>query len=104
VSFVVREGRQAYLLCVEGAGSSIRLEGAPDAGVTVVVGGSGGSGGSGAAAACLQVTLSRHEAAEIVGPCTLTAETTAESAAHFLLVEMAAERGSGRSDIEHVVA
>lgn len=86
VTFTVAEGRQAYLLCVEGAG---------------VVRGDHGS----------DEVLVRHDAAEVYGPNTFTitpAEVSAEStetaatagagAAHFLLVEMK-HTGRGRSDL-----
>ena len=81
VSFDVREGRQAYVLCMEGSGAT-RAEAASEGAICIE-----------------ETTLSRHEAAEVQGPCSLTFTAAPESAAHFLIVEMAFVRGSGRSDL-----
>lgn len=85
VEFTVQDGRQAYLLCVEGSGLIQGQHGTDE-------------------------TLDRHDAAELYGPLTFTitpTETPATStetpavttsAAHFLLVEMQ-YAGLGRSDL-----
>ena len=73
VSMEIREGRQAYLLCVEGECD------------VVCVG---------------KEHLARHEAAEIVGPTTLviTPSISCSLGAHLLLVEMKLQ-GEGRKDL-----
>jgi redox-sensitive bicupin YhaK (pirin superfamily) len=75
VEFTVKDGRQAYLLCVEGNG---------------VVEGAHGTSES----------LERHDAAEVYGPNSFTIRPSSGtgSAANFLLVEMA-YTGQGRTDI-----
>jgi quercetin 2,3-dioxygenase len=73
VSMEIREGRQAYLLCVEGE-------------CDVICG--------------RKDQLVRHDAAEIVGPTTLviTPSITCSLGAHLLLVEMKLQ-GEGRKDL-----
>lgn len=73
VSFALREGRQGYLLCMEG---------------TAVVTGNN-----------QETVLNRHDAAELVGPLALSATAKdATAPIHILLVEMAYS-GDGRTDI-----
>lgn len=83
VHFEVQEGRQAYLLCLEG---SVTLQGS----------------GLGKNDLALQEQLDRHDAAEIYGPLsfTLTAETLVDTkeGAHMLLVDMP-YTGQGRRDL-----
>lgn len=74
VSFEIKPGRQAYLLCVENAAEV-------------------SSGDQ-------TINLAAHDAAELVGPITLHAhpkDTT--QTAHLLIVEMEAAYGSGRGDL-----
>lgn len=73
VNIEIKEGRQAYLLCIEGDG---------------LVQGKTSS-----------IQISRHDAAEIVGPQQLSFSSQTDNKAHFLIVEMKHEKGSGRSDI-----
>jgi redox-sensitive bicupin YhaK (pirin superfamily) len=73
VEFTVQEGRQAYVLCVEG---TARFEGAHG-----------------------EEVLEQHDAAEVFGPNTLSVSSTdATVPAHVLLVEMA-YTGVGRTDL-----
>ena len=74
VSLEVTEGRQAYVLNVEGGGSLSDGSAPP-------------------------VALDRHDAAEVRGPVTLTASSTASARSHWLVVEMALDRSSGRKDL-----
>jgi len=67
VSLHIQQGRQAYLLCMEG---SVALSSS--------------------------AVLRRHEAAELLGPCSLVA--TPQGTMHLLMVEMA-YTGPGRSDL-----
>jgi redox-sensitive bicupin YhaK (pirin superfamily) len=69
----IKEGRQGYLLCVEGE--------------ALVKG------------ATTSIQIARHDAAEITGPNELSLSSQTNEKAHFLLVEMKYEKGSGRSDI-----
>lgn len=72
-SLDIREGRQAYLLCMEG---------------TAQIDGSHGS-----------VTLTRHDAAEIYGANSIVAApTSGAEGTHLLLVEME-YTGRGRTDL-----
>ena len=74
VHFELQEGRQAYLLCIEG---------------DALISGAHG-----------QESLTRHDAAEVFGPNTfaVTAQGANQSPAHLLLVEMAYS-GVGRTDL-----
>jgi len=71
VDFTLKEGRQAYLLCVEGSATFTGAHG--------------------------EENLDRHDAAEIFGPNTFTV-TPGDVAAHLLMVEMA-YTGVGRTDL-----
>jgi len=77
VEFVVKENRQAYLLCVEGGVKAQSSEGSSE-------------------------TLAQHDAVEIRGgPTTLAftpVPTSATDSAHLLIVEMALDMKSGRKD------
>lgn len=73
VQFFLQEGRQAYILCVEG---TARFSGAHG-----------------------EEQLDQHDAAEVFGPNTLIASSDdAATPAHLLLVEMAFS-GVGRTDL-----
>lgn len=90
LSFDLKAGRQAYLLCVEGACRIACGEGS--SGVCPAV-------PNGKATA----DLSRHDAAEIFGPCRLLCDPSpnpgsAATAVHLLIVEMAFT-GPGRTDL-----
>lgn len=74
VPYTVAAGRQAYVLLVEGGGSLTDGASAP-------------------------IALDRHEAAEVRGPVTLTAASSAEAKSHWLMVEMALDASSGRKDL-----
>jgi redox-sensitive bicupin YhaK (pirin superfamily) len=78
VEFVVKENRQAYLLCVEGGVKATSSEGGDP------------------------VNLAQHDAMEIRGgPAMLSftpVTTSASDSAHLLLVEMALDKNSGRKD------
>jgi redox-sensitive bicupin YhaK (pirin superfamily) len=69
----IQNDRQGYLLCIEGDNNII--QGKDN-----------------------QIYLSRHDAAEIIGPQTLSI-TTSNKKSHFLLVEMKYELDSGRKDL-----
>jgi redox-sensitive bicupin YhaK (pirin superfamily) len=71
VDFQLREGRQAYLLCVEGSATFTGTHGSE--------------------------LLEQHDAAELFGPNVITV-TPGDKAAHLLLVEMA-YTGVGRTDL-----
>lgn len=75
IEFEVRAGRQAYLLCVDGAAS-------------LAVGGS------------KTKRVERHDAAEVYGPATLRVEPSGGSGVHLLMFEMAASGKGGRADAE----
>ncbi len=73
VHFTLQEGRQAYVLCVEGTARFTGLHG--------------------------EEQLQQHDAAELFGPNTLTVSSdNATTPAHVLLVEMA-YTGVGRTDL-----
>lgn len=79
----VAAGRQAYLLCIDGAtmlSNNNDEECAADAADVVKDG---------------AVTLERHDAAEIIGPVSMQVTGTS----HLLMVEMAHVAGSGRGDL-----
>jgi redox-sensitive bicupin YhaK (pirin superfamily) len=69
----IQNDRQGYLLCIEGDNNIIKGKDN-------------------------QINLSRHDAAEVIGPQTLSI-TTSNNKSHFLLVEMKYELGSGRKDL-----
>jgi redox-sensitive bicupin YhaK (pirin superfamily) len=75
VNFEIKQGRQAYLLCIDG---SVNL-----------------STESGNA------ELLKHDAAELVGPLTFRNSPTGSSPAHLLIVEMEAS-GTGRTDVQKI--
>lgn len=76
LEFTIDEGRQAYLLCVEG-------------GVAIDGGGS------------IKKSLARHDAAELYGPLKLTFTPENAEATHLLMFEMQAAPGSsGRRDAQ----
>lgn len=72
VDFELKEGRQAYLLCIEGSATFTGLHG--------------------------EEHLEQHDAAELFGPNVITATPSGDSAAHMLLVEMK-YAGIGRTDL-----
>jgi quercetin 2,3-dioxygenase len=78
VQFEVKEGRQAYMLCVEGSGDFVTTS----------------SGSS--------TSLSQRDAAELYGPLSFTAAPSggaeAKEKLHLLVLEME-YTGTGRSDI-----
>lgn len=74
LEFHLQPGRQAYLLCVDGAVIVSAKEGAQEK------------------------QLERHDAAELYGPATLLFKP--QDDAHLLMFEMKAARGSGRPDAE----
>jgi redox-sensitive bicupin YhaK (pirin superfamily) len=74
LSFDLEEGRQAYLLCIEGSAS---LSNDEDSSV---------------------VNVERHDAAELYGGMKLSAVASPETGAHLLMVEMQ-YTGKGRSDL-----
>jgi quercetin 2,3-dioxygenase len=77
VQFEVKEGRQAYMLCVEGSGDFTTSSGS-------------------------STSLSQHDAAELYGPLSFTAAPSggaeAKEKLHLLVLEME-YTGTGRSDI-----
>ena len=74
----IKKGRQAYVLCVDGATTLRDVVG--DAGVC----------------GTYEIALERHDAAEVVGPITLTMD----GPVHLLVVEMMHDaRHDGRGDI-----
>jgi len=77
-SFIVKQGRQCYVLCIEGE-------------AVVQIDGEDGPG----------TKLTRHDAAEISNGAASTVVFSAspEAGAHVLVVEMAYVRGSGRTDL-----
>jgi quercetin 2,3-dioxygenase len=79
VQFEVKEGRQAYMLCVEGSGDFVTTD----------------SSGSGSGSS---TSLSQHDAAELYGPLQLTAAPSASEKLHVLVLEME-YTGTGRSDV-----
>jgi quercetin 2,3-dioxygenase len=83
VQFEVKEGRQAYMLCVEGSGDF----------VTTNSSGSSSTNGS-------ITSLSQHDAAELYGPLQLTAAPSGEEKLHVLVLVLEMEyTGTGRSDL-----
>ena len=74
VEFSVAEGRQAYVLCVEGN--------------NVQVSGNGK----------FVTSMEKHDAGEATGPITLKFSAT-DNNAHILVVEMKKENGAGRTDL-----
>lgn len=72
INFDLKEGRQSYLLCVEG---DVLIQGSSS------------------------IQLSRHDAVEIVGAQQLSFSSQNDSKAHSLMVEMKHEKGSGRTDL-----
>lgn len=83
----IESGRQAYVLCIDGQTVAIETEEANEEEKT-----------------CDQnrssTTLMRHDAAEIVGPRTITFQTSEEVATHLLVVEMIYdENHHGRGDL-----
>jgi hypothetical protein len=84
VSLNISAGRQAYLLCVEGTAALSCAPLSPSESCLSVKDGTSST------------ELNRHDAAELFGPCELTA--TPSLSAHLLLVEMAFT-GPGRSDL-----
>lgn len=72
VTFDMKDGRQGYLLCIEG---DVSIQGTSS------------------------IQLNRHDSAEIVGPQQLTFSSVNDAKAHLLMVEVKYEKGSGRSDI-----
>jgi quercetin 2,3-dioxygenase len=77
VQFEVKEGRQAYMLCVEGSGDFVTTD-------------SSGSGSS--------TSLSQHDAAELYGPLSFTATPSGSENLHVLVLEME-YTGTGRTDL-----
>ena len=75
VEFSVEEGRQAYVLCVEGSG--------------VQVSGSGK----------FLTSMEKHDAGEASGPVSLQFTSNESSGGHVLIVEMNKESGAGRTDL-----
>ena len=73
INFDLKEGRQSYLLCVEG---DVTIQGSSQS-----------------------IQLSRHDAVEIVGAQQLSFSSQNDSKAHLLMVEMQHEKGSGRTDL-----
>ena len=73
INFELKEGRQSYLLCIEG---DVSIQGSPSS-----------------------IQLSRHDAAEIIGKQQLSFSSQNDSKAHLLMVEMKHENGSGRTDL-----
>ena len=77
VEFNLKNGRQAYVLCIEGKGVAVGMDGKPTE----------------------QFMLQRHDAGEAYGPSTIKFSNTDESSAHILIVEMSNDNGGGRTDL-----
>jgi quercetin 2,3-dioxygenase len=83
VQFEVKEGRQAYMLCVEGSGDFVATDSS----------GSSSSSTNGSIS-----SLSQHDAAELYGPLSFTAAPSGSEKLHVLVLEME-YTGTGRSDV-----
>lgn len=92
LDFYVKEGRQAYVLCVDGETRVLDRKNS-----------AGETGENADLAVCLEETatvLERHDAAELIGPITITFVTNELTATHLLVVEMKYDaRNSGRGDL-----
>jgi quercetin 2,3-dioxygenase len=75
VQFEVKEGRQAYLLCVEGSGDFVTTDSSSSS-----------------------TSLSQHDAAELYGPLSFTAAPSGSENLHVLVLEME-YTGTGRTDL-----